>query len=310
MKRNNSMPEKKFLLVKATPLISIITLNWNQTEITCQFLESTRHLHYKNYEILVCDMGSAADPTGRITAGNYPNTRILKREAYTGGSINWAVQEAKGDFILLINNHIEVTEKILDDLLAPFLTNHALGVTCPKICSFHKKNIIQYAGYNALNRVTGRNTIIGNKKEDKGQYDTPLYTHGAYSGAMMIRKSVIQHPGMLPQHFFTYFDDSDISARILKKGYKILYQPKAVVYNKNPLLSSPKSAIHVYYTTRNRILFMRRNSNLLQFFVFLSFFTFCTVPATIIKFSVKRQFMHMQSFFKGIWWNIRMKPAV
>lgn len=310
MKRNNTIPEKKFLLVKAKPLISIITLNWNQTEITCQFLESTRHLHYKNYEILVCDMGSAADPTGRIAAGNFPNTRILKREAYTGSSINWAIQEAKGDFILLINNHIEVTENILDDLLAPFLTNHALGVTCPKICSFHKKNIIQYAGYNALNRVTGRNSIVGNKKEDKGQYDTPLYTHGAYSGAMMIRKSVIQHPGMLPQHFFTYFDDSDMSARILKKGYKILYQPKAVVYNKNPLLSSPKSAIHVYYTTRNRILFMRRNSNLLQFSIFLSFFTFCTVPATIIKFSVKRQFMHLQSFFKGIWWNIRMKPAV
>jgi GT2 family glycosyltransferase len=169
--------------------------------------------------------------------------------------------------------------------------------------------MIQYAGYNALNRITGRNTIIGNKKEDRGQYDTPLYTHGAYSGAMMIRKSLIQHPGMLPQHFFTYFDDSDISARILKKGYKILYQPKAVAYNKNPLLSSPKSAIHVYYTTRNRILFMRRNSNLLQFIVFLCFFTFCVVPGTTIRFLAKRQFTHLRSFFKGIWWNIKMKTT-
>jgi len=304
------VPEKKFVFAKAKPLISIITLNWNQTEITCQFLESTKHLLYKNYEILVCDMGSAADPTARIAAGNFPNTRILKTEAYTESTINWAVKEAKGDFILLINNHIEVTENLLDDLLTPFQTNHSLGVTCPKIRSFHKKNIIQYAGYNALNRITGRNTIIGNKKEDKGQYDRPLYTHGAYSGTMLIKKSIIEHPDMLPQHFFTYFDDSDISARILKKGYKILYQPKAVVYNKNPLISSPKSAIHVYYATRNHILFMRRNSNLLQFSIFLSFFAFYTVPATIIKFSVKRQFVHIQSFFKGIWWNIRMKPAV
>src|SRR5690606_22090297 len=107
-----------------------------------------------------------------------------------------------------------------------------------------------------------------------GQYDTPIYTHGAYSGAMMIRKSLIEHPGILPQHFFTYFDDSDISARILKKGYKIMYQPKAVAYNKKSLFSSPKSAIHVYYATRNRILLMRRNSNMLQFIVFLCFFTF------------------------------------
>ncbi len=303
------MTEKKFLLVKAEPLVTIITLNWNQTEITCQFLESTRHLRYRNYEILVCDMGSAADPTGRITAGAFPNTRVLKRETYTGSNINWAVKEAKGDFILLINNHIEVTENLLDDLLAPFLTNHTLGVTCPKICSFHEKNIIQYAGYHALNRITGRNTIIGNKKEDRGQYDTPLYTHGAYSGAMMIRKSLIEYPGMLPQHFFTYFDDSDISARILKKGYKIMYQPKAVAYNKKSLPSSPKSAIHVYYTTRNRILLMRRNSNLLQFIVFLCFFGFLAVPCTVIRFLVKRQFMHLQSFFKGIWWNVKMKTT-
>lgn len=309
MKRNNTVTEKKFLLVKAEPLVTIITLNWNQTEITCQFLESTRHLEYSNYEILVCDMGSAADPTGRIAAGAFPNTRVLKRETYAGSNISWAVKEAKGDFILLINNHIEVTKNLLDDLLAPLLTNHTLGVTCPKICSFHKKNIIQYAGYNALNRITGRNTIIGNQKEDRGQYNTPLYTHGVYSGAMMIRKSLIEHPGMLPQHFFTYFDDSDISARILKKGYKIMYQPKAVAYNKKSL-PSPRSAIHVYYTTRNRILLMRRNSNLLQFVGFLCFFTFLAVPCTAIRFLVKRQFMHLQSFFKGIWWNVKMKtPA-
>ncbi len=309
MKRNNTVTEKKFLLVKAEPLVTIITLNWNQTEITCQFLESTKLLRYRNYEILVCDMGSAADPTGRIAAGAFPNTRVLKRETYTGSSINWAVKEAKGDFILLINNHIEVTENLLDDLLTPFLTNYALGVTCPKICSFHKKNIIQYAGYNALNKITGRNTIIGNKKEDRGQYDTPIYTHGAYSGAMMIRKSLIEHPGILPQHFFTYFDDSDISARILKKGYKIMYQPKAVAYNKKSLFSSPKSAIHVYYATRNRILLMRRNSNMLQFIVFLCFFTFLAVPGTVVRFLVKRQFMHLQSFFKGIWWNVKMKTT-
>ena len=106
MKRNNTVTEKKFLLVKAEPLVTIITLNWNQTEITCQFLESTRHLRYRNYEILVCDMGSAADPTGRITAGAFPNTRVLKRETYTGSNINWAVKEAKGDFILLITNSL------------------------------------------------------------------------------------------------------------------------------------------------------------------------------------------------------------
>ena len=303
------MQEKKFILVKAKPLISIITLNWNQTEITCQFLESTRKLLYKHYEVLVCDMGSAADPTLQIITGNYPNTRILKTDPCNDNGVNWAIKQAKGDFILLINNHTELTENTLDDLLAPFLTDKILGVTCPKIRSFHRKNEIQYAGYNAMNKLTGRKTIIGHKKEDKGQYDIPLYTHGAYSGAMMIRKTVIEQAGMLPRNFFIYFDDSDVSARILKNGYKILYQPKAVVYNRASLLPSEKSAINVYYRTRNRILFMRRNSNLLQFSIFLSFFFFLTIPATTTKFLIKRQFTHLQSFFKGIWWNVKMRAA-
>ncbi|HRN55578.1 MAG TPA: glycosyltransferase family 2 protein [Agriterribacter sp.] len=303
------MQEKKYILVKAKPLISIITLNWNQTEITCQFLESARKLAYPHYEVLVCDMGSAADPTLRIIKGNYPNTRIIKTDTGNDNGVNWAVKQAKGDFILLVNNHTVLTENTLDDLIAPFLTDSLLGVACPKICSFHKKNEIQYAGYNALNRLTGRKTIIGHKKEDRGQYDTPVYTHGAYSGAMLIRKNVIEQPGMLPRNFFIYFDDYDISARILKKGYRILYQPKALVYNKAPLRPSEKSAINVYYNTRNRIQFMRRNSNLLQFAVFIFFFLLLTVPAATIRFLFKRQFTHLQSFFKGIWWNVKMRTA-
>ncbi len=303
------MQEKKYILVKAKPLVSVITLNWNQTEITCQFLESARKLLYENYEIIVCDMGSATDPTLQIIGGNYPNTRILKTDAGNDNSVNRAIKQAKGDFILLVSNHTELTENTLDDLLAPFLTDNKLGVTCPKIRSFYKKNEIQYAGYTALNRLTGKKTIIGHKKEDKGQYDIPLYTHGAYSGAMMIKKCVIEQAGMLPRNFFIYFDDSDVSARILKKGYRILYQPKAVVYNKEPLRPSEKSAINVYYNTRNRIQFMRRNSNLLQFSAFLSFFLLLAVPAATIKFLFKRQFTHLQSFFKGIWWNIKREAV-
>ena len=56
----------KTIILKENPLVSIITLTWNQTDVTCEFLESTRNFNYKNYEILVCDMASDIDPTERI----------------------------------------------------------------------------------------------------------------------------------------------------------------------------------------------------------------------------------------------------
>ncbi len=300
--------EKTYISIKAKPLISIITLNWNQTETTCQFLESTKKLTYKNYEILVCDMGSTVDPGPRIYNGNYPNTRLLRTDnnSKTTSGVNWAVKQASGDFILLINNHTEVTENLLEDLLAPLLADNVLGVTCPKIRSFYNKDVIEYAGYKPVNKVTGGNTIIGNKQKDKGQYDKRAYTHGAYTGAMMLRKSVIEKAGMLPQNFFIYFDDSDVSARIIKNGYKILYQPQAVVYNKSSMaLGTHKTAMQVYYTTRNRIMYMRKNSNLAQFTSFMLFFTLFFTPYNILQFAVRRQFNHVKAFIKAIIWHIK-----
>src|ERR1700754_3200133 len=157
-------------MLKEQPLISIVTLTWNQTEVTCQFLESTRNLTYKNYEILVCDMGSEVDPTERINAANYPNTRVLRSEknlGFTGGN-NWGMRQAKGEYMFIVNNDTEVTPTLLNDLLEPFYNDPSIGVTCPKIRYYEQPSVIQYAGFTPMDPFFGRSTEVGNKEEDKG----------------------------------------------------------------------------------------------------------------------------------------------
>jgi hypothetical protein len=65
-----------------------------------------------------------------------------------------------------------------------------------------------------------------------------------------------------------------------------------------------QSAIKVYYHTRNRILYMRRNTSVTQLITFLVFFTLLTTPKTIFKFAFKRQFKHLGSFIKATTWNL------
>ena len=115
------------------PLISIITLNYNQVDITCAFLESTRDLLYPNYEILVCDMASDNDPTSRIDELNFPNTRVLRSKKNLGfaGGNNWGMRQAKGDYFFIVNNDTEVTPDLLDKLIKPFYEDAEIGVTCP-----------------------------------------------------------------------------------------------------------------------------------------------------------------------------------
>lgn len=288
------------------PLISIITLTWNQTAVTCAFLESTRSLTYKNYEILVCDMGSDTDPTEEIKAKNYPNTRVLRSAenlGFTGGN-NWGIRQSKGDYVFIVNNDTEVTPGLLDALLQPFHQDAKIGVTCPKIRYYSHPDIIQYAGFNPINVYTGRTTSVGNKERDNGQYDAPGYTHGAHGCAMMVKRDVITKVGMFPEKFFIYYEEWDWSARILKAGFKIYYQAKGLIFHKESVTMGKQSAVKVYYHTRNRILYMRRNTNALQFSVFITFFILFTAPKAALKFAANRQFGHLRSFVKGTVWNV------
>jgi len=288
------------------PLISIITLNWNQTAITCAFLESTRDFHYKNYEILVCDMGSTIDPTEQINAGNYPNTKVLRSDVnlgFTGGN-NWGMRQAKGDYIFIVNNDTEVTPNLLDVLLEPFYNDSSIGVTCPKIRFYDQKDMIQYAGFNPIDPFTGRTTAVGSLEVDKGQHDISGYTSGAHGCAMMVKKEVIDKVGMFPEKFFIYYEEWDWSSRILKAGYTIFYQAKGLIYHKESITMGKQSAIKVYYHTRNRILYMRRNTSTGKFVVFSLFFLFVSTPKAIIKYAFSKQFKHLKSYIKGITWNL------
>ncbi|MFT4016269.1 MAG: glycosyltransferase family 2 protein [Agriterribacter sp.] len=307
----NTRQEKRYITIKAKPLVSIITLNWNQTEATRHFLESTRKLAYPHYEILVCDMGSAIDPGPQIYKGNYANTRLLRADnnMKAEGAANWAVAQAKGDFILFMNNHTEVTEHLIEDLLTPLVEDTTVGAACPKIYSYKNRNVIEYAGSTSLNPLTGRTYIIGSRQKDNGQYNKQVYTNGVYSGAMMMRKSMIEKAGVLPRNFFVYFDDAEISARILKSGYKILYQPGAIVYSKHSATTKRATATEVFYNTRNRIMAMRNNSTTAGFSVFLLFFTLFLAPFNIVKYTVTGKSGHLKAFFKAITWHLKKRKS-
>src|SRR5438270_13244801 len=123
------------MLSTELPLVSIVTLTWNQTKITCEFLESTRNFTYKNYEILVCDMGSETDPTEYINSQSYPNTKVLRSDknlGFTGGN-NWGICQARGEYIFIVNNDTVVTPNLLEALLDTFFENKTIGDSFSKI---------------------------------------------------------------------------------------------------------------------------------------------------------------------------------
>ncbi len=290
----------------SSPLISMIILNYNQIKVTCEFIESTKKLSYKNFEIILVDNASRENPT-EIIQKNHPDVKLIVTKenlGFTGGN-NVGIKAAKGDYYFVVNNDTEVTEDLLERLLEPFQSDKTVGVVSPKIHYFHNPTILQYAGFTEINPFTGRNKSIGDKEEDNGQHNTPGYTAYAHGAAMLLKREVVEKAGSLADIFFIYYEELDWSARIKRAGYNIYYQPTALIYHKESITMGKESAIKAYYHNRNRVLFMRRNSNGIQLAFFLFFFTFAVAPKTILKYLLKGQFEHLKNFFRGVFWNLK-----
>jgi GT2 family glycosyltransferase len=290
------------------PLVSILTLNYNQASVTLEFLESCRSLTYPNYEVLVCDMNSKENLADIICLEDYPYASLYLSERNLGfaGGNNWGMDFAKGDFILIINNDTEVTPNLIEMLLIPFQIDVKTGVVSPKIKYFTDKNRIQYAGFGRMNSVTGRTKTIGNKEIDLGQFDEVRPTWGAHGAAMMVRRDVIESVGRFPEKFFLYYEEWDWTARILKAGYKVFFQGLATIYHKESMSVGKLNPLKEYYLTRNRILYMRRNSNGFRFTGFTVFFTLFTIPKTVLKYLIKGNFPFLKSFLRGIRDNMKI----
>lgn len=300
---NMMLPDKK---AKKAPLVSIITINYNQADTTCAFLESTRHLTYPNYEIIIVDNASVESPTEQINQGQYPNVIIISNEknlGFTGGN-NVGIAAATGDYMFIVNNDTELTSDLLERLLEPFLADERVGVTCPKIRYFYNPDVIQYAGYHPLNKLTGQTGAVGTHEVDRGQYDQSGATYFAHGCAMMVKREVIAQVGRFAERFFLYYEELDWSQRIQNAGYLIYYQATALIYHKESVSVGKANPLKVYYLTRNRILFMRRNTNPVQLTVFYAFFLCFALPKHSVIYSIKGQFAYLKAIWKGTWWNV------
>ena len=287
------------------PLVSIITLNWNTTAVTCEFLTSIQEQNtYKNIEVIVVDNASDQDPSSAIQS-IVPSAKIIRNKKNVGFSAgnNIGIKAAGGEYLFIVNNDTEFTPQLIESLLNVFQNNPDAGIVCPKFHYYFNKGVIEYAGYRPVNIFTGRNGMIGNGENDRGQYDRLSKTNYAHGGAMMVSRTAIENVGLLPELFFLYYEELDWSVKFKKKGYSIYFQPEALIYHKESMSTGKTNPLKTFYLTRNRILFMRRNMPAHGFSVFVIYFILFTVPKNSLVFLLKRQTKHLKSFWKGIWWH-------
>lgn len=284
-----------------SPLVSIITVNYRQAEITCDLLRSIAKLEYPSLETIVVDNGAVEDCTTRFKSQLGGVQLIVSEEnlGFAGGN-NLGVRAAKGDFIFLVNNDTVLSDGLIEALVAR-CQQPGVGAASPKIKYFDTPNMIQYAGFTPVNPLTGRNQAIGQGEVDQGQYNLAHEVPYAHGAAMMVRREVVERVGMMPEHFFLYYEELDWCEQIRRAGYSIWYEPTASILHKESISTGKASSLKTKYLTRNRILFMRRNYPGIKSGAFLLFFCSISFPIHSIKLLLQGNIKNLKALASGAW---------
>ena len=286
--------------MKNQPCVSIITVNYHQAKVTCELLDSINNNSYKNLEVILVDNGATEDNTA-LFKKHYPSVKVIisrENRGFAGGN-NLGIAAATGDFLFFVNNDTEWQEGLIQALLSRFSENSNIGAVSPKIRYFNTPQYIQYAGFTEVNTLTGRNETIGKNELDNGQHDKARSTPYAHGAAMMLRREVIEKAGVMPEDFFLYYEELDWCAQIRRAGYDIWYEPKGIIYHKESASVGKMSPLKMYYMTRNRLLFMRRNVKGWNLKAFLTYFFTVTLPLKTISFLAKGEFSLLRTFWRG-----------
>lgn len=118
-------------------------------------------------------------------------------------------------------------------------------------------------GVELLNSTGNQVTRSGNGL-DRGwlapvgsQFDRRVF--GFHGGAVMLRADAVVPLGGFDERYFMYYEDTDLSFRLRRAGWQIVYEPQAVSVHQHATSSGTSSTRFVRWNTRNRIWCARRN---------------------------------------------------
>lgn len=286
------------------PLVSIITVNYGDVKETCELLTSLQDITYPNVEIIVVD-NTERDNNFRLIKKKYPYITEVCSSTNTGyaGGINLGIENSKGDYLLLLNNDIEVEPGFIEPLLDALQNIQDAGLVSPKVLYYNSRKV-QYAGTGKINSYTGRGFTEEYNKDDSEGISITAPSDYAFGAAMMTSRILVDRIGRMPEIYFMYYEELDWSEMFKRAGYRVYYVGTSTVYHKDSCSTADNPYQKDYYLFRNRILFQRRNTNFIQktvSFIYISVFVYvCKSLLSLLTGNLSR----FKALTNALFWNI------
>lgn len=218
------------------PLVSIIIPNKDQSEALKKCLDSIQEkTSYRNYEIIIVENNSEEPETFAFykkIAGEKIKVVTWEGEFNYSAINNFGVRHARGDYLLLLNNDVEI---INGDWLTEMLSHcqrKEVGIVGAKL--YYPDNTIQHAGIIiGIGGVAG-SVFVGLPRAFSGylhKASIQLDLSAVTAACMLVKRSVFEQVGGLEEKLKVAFNDVDFCLHVREKGYLVVYDPYAELYH-------------------------------------------------------------------------------
>ncbi len=202
-----------------TPLVSIIIVNYNGMRYIRECLASVLSQQYPDYEVIVVDNASS-DGSREFICDNYPTIKVLcmPQNVEFVKANNFGLQEAKGEYILLLNPDVWVPPDFLAKMVSTIQGASDTAVAAVACTIDTLGSLMRYAPvfFSVRGLIEGNPIAIGK----------PVYCLAPCGAAAMYRRNAIEVLGeFLDEEFVSDWEDHDLGYRLNLAGFRCIHAP-------------------------------------------------------------------------------------
>ena len=258
---------------------AVVVLNWNGKAWLEKFLANLVK-HSQEATVFVADNASTDDSVAFVK-DNFPTVKIIIN-ATNGGyakGYNDALKQIDAEYFVLINSDIEVTEDWLSPIINLMDADSNIAACQPKLLDYNNRNMFEYAGASGgfidnLGYPFCRGRIFDDIEQDNGQYNYSIEVFWATGACLFVRASDFNTIGGLDEDFFAHQEEIDLCWRLKNKGYKIMVQPKSVIFHVGGGTLNSGSPFKTHLNFRNNLFMLFKNLP--------SSYLFTTIPTRLV----------------------------
>ncbi|MCJ7491301.1 MAG: glycosyltransferase family 2 protein [Dehalococcoidia bacterium] len=284
------------------PSVGIVVVNYNGAAFIGRFAESLARVDYANRRIVIVDNAST-DGSDAELQRLLPDTVLLRapENLGTAGGNNIGIRyclDEGFDRILILNNDTVLTETFLSKLVA-FADERTIAV--PKILYYDDHRLIStHAGDFDWRFGLFSKTFHG--KPDGPATSRPRDLQTASFCCALVPATAFREAGLLDERFFMYYEETDWLRRALATGFRLRYDPEAVVYHMESASSGGgwMTPFKHYYATRNRLYLVHKNSRSRFWFAVFTAYFLATRLVYLGRHAIKRDRPMVKALLRGV----------